>query len=116
MAKCIYNKGCEVDAVQTIPDYIASEGKLIVASDDACDKTTLKYWDSIEVGDNMCNAMTSLSLSDYMFLNSIVVGDSSFQGLTSFTLSNIPTLTSFSVGIDSFKLVTALRIESIFYF
>ena len=112
LAKCIYNKGCTADDTPTIPDTMSTEGKLVIASDDVCEKITLKYWDSIEVGDNMCNSMTSLSLSDYQYLSSIIVGSSSFQGLTSLTLSNIPTLTSFSVGIDSFKVVTALRIES----
>ena len=118
MAKCFYKKKCTADTNPTIPAYISHDGTLLIEDNQYCSKliSDSKKWDRIEVGDNMCNSMTSLELNDYKYLSSINVGSNSFQGLTGLTLSKIPNLSSFSVEVDSFKLVTVLRIESTFYF
>ena len=83
MAQCIYNKGCTADAVLTdLPDYISTEGTLLVTTEDACEKTSLKYWTSIEVADEVCNDITTdLVISDYPYLELISFGEDSFNQL-----------------------------------
>ena len=113
MAQCIYNKGCTADDVQTIPDYMSTEGTLLVTTEDACDKISLKYWDSIEVADEVCNDITTdLVFSDLPYLESITVGSGSFSNVTQVVFTNLAEFNSFTVGENTFENANRVVIES----
>ena len=107
------NNGCgENDELDTVLSHILVDGKLIISSNDQCTKIKQKWWKSIEVGDNLCNSLTTLSLVDYVNLESLQVGSNSFTAVTSFTISNAKNLISISVSAESFKAVTSLKLSS----
>ena len=117
MAQCIYNKGCTADAVQTIPDYISTEGTLLVTSDDICEKTSLKYWNSIEVADEVCNDIEEeLAISDSPYLESITVGSGSFKNVTQVSFTNLTMLNSFTVGEYAFENTNRVVVNSMLIF
>ena len=114
MAKCIYNNGCDGQTVlPDLPDYISTEGTLLVTTEDACEKTSLKYWNSIEIADEVCNDMEEdLVLSDLPYLESITVGSGSFSNVPQLNLTNLVEFKSFTVGENAFENTHRIVVNS----
>ena len=95
-----------------MPAYIGCESTLVIEENSSCSKTNDK-WKSIQVGDDMCNSLTTVSITDNDRLTSMIIGDNSFNSVTKLTFMNNPIFNLFTVGNNTFSTVTSLIIESI---
>ena len=92
LAQCIYSGGCNAETIPSIPSYIQPDRTLKITDEHAsistiCSLVSNNFWKYIEVGDNMCNDQTELSI-DNANLISLSVGKS-FTSVTSISLSRI---------------------------
>ena len=88
LAKCIYNNGCTAEQELTLPAYIQSGHTLSISSDSDCSKLNdaNKKWTVIEIGDSLCNNMTTIELSGWSRLEQIIIGSGSFTAITSISM------------------------------
>ena len=113
LPKCMKNNGCEeTDVLDTVLTTLLTNGQLIISSDADCSKINQKWWKSIEIGENLCNTLTSLNMVDYVNLESLQVGSNSLTAVTSLTISNAKNFKSLTVGENGFKSVATLNIYS----
>ena len=114
MAQCIYNKGCDVETtLPELPSYLNPYGKLIVTSDEGCEKINLKNWYTIEVGNDLCNDLEEdLNIADYPYLESMVIGSGSLMNVTQVIFKNLPTFNMLTVGENAFMNTNRVVVES----
>ena len=88
LAKCIYNNGCTAEQELTLPAYIQSGHTLSISSDSDCSKLNdvNKKWIVVEIGDSLCNNMTTIELSGWSRLEQIIIGSGSFTAITSISM------------------------------
>ena len=91
MAKCIYNGDCT--SGNDFPEYVALYGTFNVISNTYCSylgSTSYNRWTSIVIGDNICSgsSYTSLSITNYLYLERITTKSQSFYYATSLTLKS----------------------------
>ena len=88
LAACVFNNGCTVEQELTLPAYIQSGNTLIISSDSDCSKLNdgNKKWIVVEIGDSLCNSITSIELSGWSKLEQIIIGSGSFTAITSINM------------------------------
>ena len=90
LAQCIYNNGCDGNAIPTIPTYIQPDATLKITQEhntitNICSLVNNPFWKSIEIGDNMCNDQTELAIDNTKLVR-LSIGKA-FQSVTSISLS-----------------------------
>ena len=88
LAACVFNNGCTAEQELTLPVYIQSGHTLIISSDSDCSKLNdvNKKWTVIEIGDSLCNNMTTIELSGWSRLEQIIIGSGSFTAIASISM------------------------------
>ena len=114
MAQCIYNKGCNAETtLPELPSYLAPYGKLIISSDEICEKINLKNLNSIQVGDDLCNDLEEdLNIADYPYLESMVIGSGSLMNVTQVIFKNLLAFNMLTVGENAFMNTNRVVVES----
>ena len=88
LAVCVFNNGCTAEQELTLPAYIQSGHTLSISSDSDCSKLNdvNKKWIVVEIGDSLCNNMTTIELSGWSRLEQIIIGSGSFTAITSISM------------------------------
>ena len=87
---------------------------LVVASDSDCYKLSQSGWSSITVNNELCNSMSSLTISNNECLQYIYVQQSSLYKIQSLSLSNLPELVFIITEGSDFHNTYSLTLSSIF--
>ena len=89
LVECIFNNGCTAEDELTIPSHIQAEGTLNIAKNSYCSKLNdvNKQWTKVVIGNNLCNSIHVVELSNWPKLEQVIIGSRSFTAITSINLS-----------------------------
>ena len=106
----MYKNGCDNEG--SLPDYILPFGKLVLMENE-CEVISMKYWNSIEVGDDLCNDLEEdLNIADCPYLESMVIGSGSLMNVTQVIFKNLPIFNMLTVGENAFMNTNRVVVES----
>ena len=101
----------DIDGLIRLKEVIIGDGSFGLLSELVVKGSRYEQLESVQIGSNALNALTSIPLTAFSNLITIVIGSSSLNRLTSLQLSSTTTLRSLTIGSSSLQKLNRFRMS-----